>query len=179
MAGSLGGGAGSSQTLGLPPGMSAPGSDTLGLGGFGASGINGGFGQGPGGGGRGPVAAEASEAEEGAVEDADLAAAAVAARGRGRNGNNRRGPYNGQFASFGNRRRSQPTYTGSVFMRLQNSALNAAPFSLNGQRRAEALLRHRQLRPERRRPADHSQDPALAARVLLSHLSGHAEPQSL
>ncbi len=49
-----GGGAGTAQTLGLPPGMSAPGSDPLGLGGFGASGINGGFGQGPGGGGQGP-----------------------------------------------------------------------------------------------------------------------------
>src|SRR5580700_4500590 len=31
--GALGGGPGNSQTLGLPPGMSAPGSDTLGLGG--------------------------------------------------------------------------------------------------------------------------------------------------
>jgi trimeric autotransporter adhesin len=51
--------------------------------------------------------------------------------GTGRN-NNRRGPYSGQYASFGNRRRSQPTYTGSVFLRLENSALDAAPYSLNG-----------------------------------------------
>jgi trimeric autotransporter adhesin len=108
--GSLGGGPGNSQTLGLPPGMSAPGSDTLGLGGFGASGINGGFGGRGGGGGRG-----------------------FGGGGGGANrNNNRRGPYNGQYASFGNRRRTQPTYTGSVFMRLENSALDAAPYSLNG-----------------------------------------------
>ncbi len=47
--------------------------------------------------------------------------------------NPRRGPFNGQFARFGNRRRTQPAYQGSLFMNLNNSALNAAPFSLNGQ----------------------------------------------
>ena len=118
-----GGGPGSSQTLGLPPGMSAPGSDALGLGGFGASG-NGGFGQGPGGGGQGP----------GAGRGGGGGGRGFGGGGGGGNRNNdRRGPYNGQYSSFGNRRRSQPTYTGSVFMRLQNSALNAAPYSLNGQ----------------------------------------------
>ncbi len=54
-------------------------------------------------------------------------------RGGGRgNQNARRGPYNGQFANFGNRRRTQPPYTGSLSLTEQNSALNAAPFSLNG-----------------------------------------------
>jgi hypothetical protein len=164
-----GGGPGSSQTLGLPPGMSAPGSDALGLGGFGASG-NGGFGQGPGGGGQGP----------GAGRGGGGGGRGFGGGGGGGNRNNdRRGPYNGQYSSFGNRRRSQPTYTGSVFMRLQNSALNAAPYSLNGQRRAEALLCHRQLWPERGRPSQHSQDPALPARLLLSDLPGNSEPQSL
>ncbi|MGA7237232.1 MAG: TonB-dependent receptor, partial [Bryobacteraceae bacterium] len=43
------------------------------------------------------------------------------------------GPFNGQFATFGNRRRDRPTYHGSVNATVQNSALNAAPFSLNGQ----------------------------------------------
>ncbi len=46
--------------------------------------------------------------------------------------NARRGPYNGQFATFGNRRRNQSAYTGSVSLTDQNSVLNAAPFSLNG-----------------------------------------------
>jgi len=107
--------------LGTPPGMTAPGSDSLGLGGFGTSGINGGFGgigQGPEGGGFGGRGGGGGGFGGGGR------------RGGGAGGgpNNRRGPYNGRYASF----RSQPTYTGSVFMRLENSALDAAPFSLNG-----------------------------------------------
>ena len=126
----LGGGSGSSQTLGLPPGMSAPGSDPLGLGGFGASGINGGFG-GPGGGGQGPGGPGGGGGGFGGRGGGG--GRGFGGGGGGGNRNiNRRGPYNGQYASFGNRRRSQPTYTGSVFLRLQNSALNAAPYSLNG-----------------------------------------------
>jgi hypothetical protein len=122
------GGPGGSQTLGLPPGMSAPGSDTLGLGGFGASGINGGFGGGgPGGGGQGPGGGGFG----GRGGGGGGRGFGGGAGGANRN-NNRRGPYNGQYASFGNRRRSQPTYTGSVFVRLENSALDAAPYSLNG-----------------------------------------------
>ena len=123
---SMGNGLGGSA-LGTPPGMSAPGSDSLGLGGFGTSGINGGFGpgsgsgQGPGGGGFGGRGGGGGGFGGGGR------------RGGGAGGpNNRRGPYNGQYASFGNRRRSQPTYSGSIFMRLENSALDAAPFSLNG-----------------------------------------------
>ncbi|MDR3703496.1 MAG: TonB-dependent receptor, partial [Candidatus Sulfopaludibacter sp.] len=50
--------------------------------------------------------------------------------GRGGRG---RGPFNGQFAAFGNRRRVQPAYTGSLAITSSNSVLNAAPFSLNGQ----------------------------------------------
>ncbi|HUE02312.1 MAG TPA: hypothetical protein VMR62_22265 [Bryobacteraceae bacterium] len=121
----MGGGPGSSQTLGLPPGMSAPGSDPLGLGGFGASGINGGFGGGPGG-GQGP-----GDFGGGRGGSGGRGLGGGSGRGFNRN-NNRRGPYNGQYASFGNRRRNQPTYTGSVFTKLENSALDAAPFSLNG-----------------------------------------------
>jgi hypothetical protein len=44
-----------------------------------------------------------------------------------------RGSFNGQFANFGNRRTAQPPLTGSFSINLNNSALNAAPFSLNGQ----------------------------------------------
>jgi trimeric autotransporter adhesin len=126
--GSATGGPGSSQALGLPPGMTAPGSDTLGLGGFGASGINGGFGGGQGPGGGGPGAGGAGGRGGGGGRGFG---GGGGGGGANRN-NNRRGPYNGQYASFGNRRRSQPTYTGSVFMRLENSALDAAPYSLNG-----------------------------------------------
>jgi hypothetical protein len=129
--GTLGGGPGSSQTLGLPPGMSAPASDALGLGGFGASGINGGFGSGPG--GQGPGGAGGGGGGFGGGRGGGGGRGFGGGGGGGANRhNNRRGPYNGQYASFGNRRRSQPTYTGSVFMRLENSALDAAPYSLNG-----------------------------------------------
>src|SRR5580704_1450188 len=126
----MGGGPGSSQTLGLPPGMSAPGSDPLGLGGFGASGINGGFGQGPGGGsgGGGPGGGGFGGGRGGG---GGRGFGGGGGGGPGGNRNNR-GPYSGQYSSFGNRRRSQPVYTGSVFMKLENSALDAAPYSLNG-----------------------------------------------
>ncbi len=117
---------GFSTTLGLPPGMSAPEGDTLGLGGLGASAIAGGFAVGPGQGGPGFGG--------GGPGGGGRGGGGRGGGGGGRGGNqNRRGPYNGQFASFGNRRRQQPAYTGSVFITLQNSALNAAPFSLNGQ----------------------------------------------
>ena len=118
--GLMGNGGPGNQTLGLPPGMSAPNSDSLGLGGFGASGINSGFGGGPGG-GQGPGGFGGGRGGGGRGFG-----------GGGGFGNNRRGPYQGRYASFGNRRRNQPAYTGSVFVRLDNSALNAAPFSLNG-----------------------------------------------
>src|SRR6202167_2359067 len=130
--GPLGGGPGRIQTLGPSPGMSAPGSDALGLGGFGASGINGGFGQGPAGGSQSPGGGGGGAGFGGGRGGGGGRGFGGGGAGGGNRNNNRRGPYNGQYASFGNRRRSQPTYTGSVFMRLQNSALNAAPYSLNG-----------------------------------------------
>jgi len=54
-------------------------------------------------------------------------------RGRNANQNGRRGPFNGQYASFGNRRRQQNPIQGSIALTVRNSALNAAPYSLNGQ----------------------------------------------
>ncbi len=132
--------------LGVPPGMAGSTADSLGLGGFGASAITAGFGGGagggpgfgadggpggPGGGGRGGGGAGGGGGGRGG------GGGGGGGRGGGGGGNNnqrqRRGPNNGQFASFGNRRRSQPAYTGSAFITLNNSALNAAPFSLNGQ----------------------------------------------
>jgi hypothetical protein len=126
------GGPGGVAGLGVPPGMAGATADSLGLGGFGASAINGGFGGGPGGGpgfgGGGPGG--------GGPGGGGGRGGGGGGGGGGRTGRNAqrqgRGPNNGQFASFGNRRRSQPAYSGSVFINLNNSALNAAPFSLNG-----------------------------------------------
>jgi hypothetical protein len=55
--------------------------------------------------------------------------------GGGRGGRGGRGPFNGQYAQFGNRRgrNQQSPYQGSIAVTATNSALNAAPFSLNGQ----------------------------------------------
>jgi hypothetical protein len=136
--GGPGGPMGLNSTLGLPPGMTAPGGDALGLGGLGASAINGGFGGGlgggPGGGQLGPgFGGPGGGGPGGGGGGGGRGGPGGRGGGRGGNPQARRGPYNGQFASFGNRRRQQPAYTGSVFITLQNSALNAAPFSLNGQ----------------------------------------------
>ena len=131
------GGVNGTGALGLPPGMSAPDGDSLGLGGLGASAINGGFGGpgfgapggGPGGGGPG---AGGFGGGRGGGRGGGGGFGGPGGRG-GRANANARGPFNGQYANFGNRRRRPPAFTGSIFMNLSNSALNAAPFSLNGQ----------------------------------------------
>jgi hypothetical protein len=131
--------------------------DSLGLGGFGASAINGGFGIGAaaspdGGGGRGgPGGGFGPGAGGGAGPGGGFGGGAGGfggggggggrgrgglgqnANGRGQAGRGGRGPYNGQFASIGNRRRTTPPVQGSSAVTVRNSALNAAPYSLNGQ----------------------------------------------
>ena len=120
-----------------------PGGDPFGMSGFGAAGANSGFGLdngggfgGPGGGvgpGGGPGARGGGGGAGGGFGGGGRGGAGGRG-GRGGNGPGRgRGPYNGQFASFGNRRRTQPAYQGSIAVTVTNSALNAAPFSLNGQ----------------------------------------------
>lgn len=146
--GGAGGGVSAAQGLtngiGLPPGMSPTvTNDTLGLGGFGVSAINGGFGigpavAGPGGpgfrGGFGPGGAPGFGGPGGPSGGGGPAGGGRGGLGQGgRGGRGGRGPFNGQFASFGNRRRTPPPLSGSVALTAQNSALNAAPFSLNGQ----------------------------------------------
>jgi hypothetical protein len=136
------GGLGSNSALGLPPGMSATSNDSLGLGGFGASAINGGFGVGPAAGGAGFGGGGAGGGPGGGFGGGGGGGRGGGGggdggrggggRGGGRGQNARRGPYNGQYANFGNRRRNQASYTGSVSLTAQNSVLNAAPFSLNG-----------------------------------------------
>jgi len=139
---------------GLPPGMSASlTNDSLGLGGFGTSAINGGFGIGAaappdgggrgGGGGFGPGAGPAGFGGGGGGGGARGGGGGGGGRGggglgqnangRGQGGRGGRGPFNGQFASIGNRRRTTPPVQGSIAITARNSALNAAPYSLNGQ----------------------------------------------
>jgi trimeric autotransporter adhesin len=125
------------------------GLDPLGMGAFGAAGAangfgadnGGGFGGGPGGGGPGgggPGGGGGGGGRGGGGGGGGGgrggAAGGRAAGGRGNQAAGRRGPFNGQFAAFGNRRRTQPAYTGSFFLNAANSAFNAAPYSLNGQK---------------------------------------------
>jgi hypothetical protein len=124
--------------------LSGGAADSLGMGGFGAAGANTGFGMdaggglgvpglggpgfgGPGGGGGGRGGGGGGG---GGVRGGRGGGGGRGGRGGARGGP---GPFNGQFATFGNRRRDRPTYHGSVNATVQNSALNAAPFSLNGQ----------------------------------------------
>ena len=139
----------------LPPGMSATlTNDSLGLGGFGASAINGGFGVGaaapPGwrrrtrrrrfwrGPGWRPAGLRRRRFRWWRRRWWRRAGGGGRGGGLGQNANGRggragRGPYNGQFASIGNRRRTTPPVQGSVSITARNSAFNAAPYSLNGQ----------------------------------------------
>ena len=114
------------------------GADSLGMGGFGAAGVNGGFGPEMGGGFGGPGGGGPGGGGPGGGGGGGRGGGGGGGRGgRGGQQNARggrgRGPFNGQFAAFGNRRRTQPAYTGSLALNVTNSALNAAPFSLNGQ----------------------------------------------
>jgi trimeric autotransporter adhesin len=143
--GMMAGMGGSGQTMGLPPGMNP--ADNLGLGGLGVSAINGGFSDGLGGPGQAGGAGGLGPNGFGPGGLGGLGGGGRGGGGGGRGGGrggrgqgnqNRRGSYNGQYASFGNRRRTQqPAYTGSIFLTLANSALNAAPFSLNGEKSAK------------------------------------------
>jgi hypothetical protein len=140
--------------LGVPPGMSGSlTNDSLGLGGFGAVAINGGFdvgpsGPGPGGGGRGGgpgggfgpgAGGPPGFGGGGPGGQGGGGGFGPGGRGGGGGGGGRgqqragRGPFNGQFASFGNKKRNAAPLSGSVAISVRNSALNAAPFSLNGQ----------------------------------------------
>lgn len=115
------------------------GSDGLGMGGFGAAGANAGFGTdngggfGPGGGGGGGRGGGGGGGGRGGGGGGGGGRGGRGGGGFNGRGGRGRGPFNGQFAAFGNRRRVQPAYSGSVALTLSNSALNAAPFSLNGQ----------------------------------------------
>jgi hypothetical protein len=131
--GGPGGGLGLGSSLGVPPGMSAPGTDSLGLGGLGTSALNAGFGSGNGpGGGFGPGGGPGGGGPGGGFGGGGRGGGGGGRGGQAGANSNRRGPYNGRYASFGNRRRTQPAYSGSVFVKLENSALDAAPFSING-----------------------------------------------
>jgi len=142
------GGPGTDMAVSLAAaGFSVSGADAIGMGGFGAAGANAGFGMdngggfgpggpgggfgpgGPGGRGGGPGGGGGGGGRGGGGGGGGRGGRG-GAQGRGGRG---RGPFNGQFAQFGNRRRVQPAYSGSLAVTVTNSALNAAPFSLNGQ----------------------------------------------
>ena len=144
--GMMGGGMGD-MAAGAPFGPAGASADPLGMNGFGAAGVLNGFGDGlggapgmggggPGGGGPGGGGGRGGGGGGGGGRGGGGGFGGGAPRGPGgRGGANaqRRGPFNGQYAAFGNRRRTQPAYSGSAFLIMTNSALNAAPFSLNGQ----------------------------------------------
>jgi len=119
--------------------------DGLGMGGFGAAGVNSGFGADTGGGlggGGGRGGAGGGGGGGGGFGGAGGGGGGGGGRGGGGGGGGRGGqntragrgtPFNGQFAAFGNRRRTQQSpYTGSIGATVTNASLNAAPFALNG-----------------------------------------------
>ncbi len=123
--------------------MSALDNTNLGLGGLGADAINGGFGGGAagiggggagfGGGGAGGGGGGRGGGGGGGGGGGRGGRGGGGGGGGARGGGRGRGPNNGQFNSFGNRRRNtRPAYTGSIALTMTNSALNAEPYSLNG-----------------------------------------------
>ena len=115
------------------------GADGLGMSAFGAAGAANGFGADNGGGfglggrGGGPGGGPGGGGGRGGGGGGGGGGGRGGFNANGRGGRGGRMPFNGQFAAFGNRRRTQPAYTGSVVLNVNNSALNAAPFALNGQ----------------------------------------------
>jgi hypothetical protein len=131
------GGAGSLSDMAALGAGAQFGGDALGLNGFGAAGVQNGFGDGLGGagGGRGgPGGGGGGGGGRGGGGRNQPGRGQQA--GRGARGG--RGPNNGAFSAFGNRRRNQPQYTGSVSLTARNSVLDAKPFSLNGQNAAKS-----------------------------------------
>ena len=135
------------MTLGAS--LGGPAGDPLGMSGFGAAGADGGFGADAGGGGfglgggRGGGGAGGGGGGGGGGRGGGGGGGGGGGRGGGGGGGGRggaaagrggRGPFNGQFSTFGNRRGrgQQSPYQGSIAITATNSALNAAPFSLNG-----------------------------------------------
>lgn len=143
--GGFGGPGGDIGLMSLGASLGGPGGDPLGMSGFGAAGADAGFGAdaggggfglggGPGGGGRGGGGGGGGRGGGGGGGGRGGGRGGGGAGGPGGRGG--RGPFNGQFASIGNRRgrgRQQSPYSGSIALNVTNSALNAAPFSLNGQ----------------------------------------------
>ncbi len=116
----------------LPPGMRSPDGDSMGLGGFGSSAIAAGMGGGPGGDMGGFSGRGGPGGGPGGGGDRGGRGGGPPGGGRGGDRGGRGGPTS-SYSSFGNRSANKPTYTGSVYSYLNNSALNAAPYSLNGQ----------------------------------------------
>jgi hypothetical protein len=148
--GGMGGPGGDLGLMTLGASLGANSGDPLGMGGFGAAGADAGFGGdagggfglggpggGPGAGGAGGGGGRGGGGGGGAGGRGGGRGGAGGGRAAGRGG---RGPFNGQYASIGNRRgRNQPRspYSGSIAINATNSALNAAPYSVSGQQLAK------------------------------------------
>ncbi len=145
-----GAGGGLSGMAALSAGV--PAGDPMGMNSFGAAGVNSGFGDGMGGStglgnpGLGNAGLDGAGAGGGRGGGGGGRGGPGGGGGGGRGGggrggrgaaNNRRGPNNGAFSSFGNRRRDRPTYNGSVNLTARNSVLDARPYSLTGQNAAK------------------------------------------
>ncbi len=157
------------------------------MGGFGAAGANTGFGA-DNGGGFGPavpvaavaVAAAAAAVEAEAAEAVvAAAAAAVVAVEAAVDAAARAADPAPSMAS------SPPSATGGATVppitvrstsRSQNSALNAAPFSLNGETHRQAVVAPRKFRRQHRRPAAHPQAGRLGTRQHVSSITPAAAP---
>ncbi len=163
----FGGLAGEMGLMSLGESLGGVGGDPLGMSAFGAAGVDNGFGAdaggagfglgggrggvggpgGPGGGGRGGGAGGGRGGGGGGGGGGGRGGGAGGGRGGpggGRGGPGGRGPFNGQFAAIGNRtgRGRQSPYNGNVSINATNSALNAAPFSLNGQQQTKPVSRN-------------------------------------
>jgi hypothetical protein len=138
--GGMGGGDMGLMSLGASLGG---GADPFGMGGFGAAGADAGFGADAGGGGFGPGGGGGGRGRGGGGGGGGGGRGGGGGGGGatgGRGGRGGRGPFNGQFASIGNRRgrgQQQSPYSGSVAVTVTNSALNAAPYSLNGEQQTK------------------------------------------
>jgi hypothetical protein len=145
--GGLGGPGGAGGDLGLMTlGASlGGGADPFGIGGFGAAGADAGFGASAAGGGFGGLGGGAAGGGGGGGGGRGGGGGGGGGGGRGggrggggggAGGRGGRGPFGGQYSSIGNRRgrgQQQSPYSGSVAVTATNSALNAAPYSLNGE----------------------------------------------
>ena len=120
-----------------------------------------------------PAVAPVVAAAVAAVEGVAAADAAVGAGAAARAGTAIQWP----VCQLGNRRRSAQPLTGSIAITAQNSALNAAPFSLNGQPSQKAYSASKRAERQYRGAFGNPENRELAAGAVYRHLRHQSEPQ--